>query len=425
MKYLILLLDGAADEPIKELGNQTVLEFAHLESINKLANLGEVGSICTVPVELEVASDVANLNILGYDPRIYLTGRAPFEALSMGIEMGEADIAYRASTVTLQDPKTQKVADENTVTPYEDLIIQDYSASLITTEETGALIGEICKEIGTETGVEFYPGVSYRQCMILRSQEAQNRRDVGMGELTEKLNTPQDNIGGKVGDLLPKEPQLAALQKKSYEIMRRSKINADRIKRGLNPANSIWLWGEGRKPDLPDFQEKYGISAAVVSAVDLIKGIACAAGMRICNVSGATGTLDTNYEAKKAAAIEQFESGTDLVYIHMEGPDECGHQGDLKGKIQSLERIDSLILKPILEYFRNSGTDFRILVLPDHKTPVKFRVHMRGEVPFLIYDSTNKKKYDPNRKFTEKFAVNGKKIKNGYEIMDYILKNNF
>lgn len=426
MKYLILLLDGGADEPISSLGNKTAFEFANLTNINRLASLGEVGSIFTVAPNIVPSSDAANLAIMGYDPQIYLTGRAPLEAISLGIEMGDTDMAYRASTITLLDPHTGKPADEFTSTKYEDLIIADYSASLITTEEAKELIDELREKIKCSKNIEFYAGVSYRHLMILRCGEEFFSENGETGSnLSCRLKTPQDNIGKRVGDCLPEISTLTDIQKKSYEILKGSKINKERVKRGLNPANAVWLWGEGIKPNLPKFKDKYGISAAVISAVDLIKGIAIGLGMRVCKVEGATGTLDTNYDGKCAAAIEEYRQGTQLVYMHMEGPDECGHQGDIMGKVESLERIDRKILCPILEYFKTDNIDYKVLVLPDHKTPVELRVHTKGEVPFLIYDSTREKPCDENRKFTEEIAKRGKTFKNGYEIMDYFVRNNF
>lgn len=414
MKYFILLLDGAADEQVAELDGQTVLEYANIENINKLANLGEVGSIFTVRPDIIPGSDAANLAIMGYDPQVYLTGRAPLEAISMGIEMAEFDVAFRASTITLIDPKTGKPAYGGTNTPYEDLIIADYSASLITTKEAAILIHELGEKLEDENDIEFYAGVSYRHCMIWRDAASENY----------KLETPQDNIGKRVSDCLPKSKTLARIQKKSYEIMRGNEVNAERMKNGLNPANSVWLWGAGKKPDLPNFKEKHGISASVISAVDLIKGIGASAGMKVCHVEGATGTVNTNYEGKLRAAIEDYKQGVDLVYMHMEGPDECGHQGDVRGKVLSLERIDKQILKPMIQYFRKENLDFKVLILPDHKTPVKLKIHTKGAVPFLIYDSTREQAYDADRKFTESTAKNGRTFKNGYEIMDYFLGNN-
>lgn len=420
MKYLILLLDGAADEPIEELGGKTALEFANIKNINKLASIGEIGKVFTVEPDILPSSDAANLAIMGYDPLVYMTGRAPLEAVSMGIIMSEYDMAFRAGMVTLLDPNTGKNADEKTATAYEDLIIADYSASLITDKEASILINELSENLVEGEGIEFYPGVSYRNCMIFRGLTQMDSMASNC-----KLNTPQDNIGEKVKKCLPKSERLVNIQKYSYEIMRKNEVNKNRIAKGLNPANSIWLWGRGKKTVLPNFEKKYGISASVISAVDLIKGIGISAGMKIHEVSGADGTLNTNYEGKCRAAIDEYKNGTDLVYLHLEGPDECGHQGDVRGKVLCLERIDEKILKPLLEYFETENSDFKILILPDHKTPVKKRVHTKGAVPFLIYESTNEKPCDLNRKFNEKISESGKIIKNGYEIMDYFLGNNF
>lgn len=420
MKYFILLVDGAADDKISELGGKTILQAAKMDTANHLANLGEVGSVLTVRKGVTPASDSANLAILGYDPIKYLTGRAAFEAIGMGIKMEKGDVAFRASSITLIDSKTERPADENSKTAYEDLLIGDYSASQISTAETRKLVEKISEKLGNGD-IAFYPGVSYRHCSIIKSTNRYN------------LIPPHDVAGKRVGDVVPKKfsgdrnceetaYELLNLQKASYELMRGHIVNKERLEKGLNPANTLWFWGAGSKPELESFEEKYGLSACIISAVDLIKGIGISAGMEVVNVEGATGDINTNYEGKRFAAISAFERGKDLVYLHLEAPDECGHQGDVEGKIRSLEIIDEKILKPVFEYLEDEEKEFKIMVLPDHKTPVKLKVHTEGAVPFVIYDSRMERAVDKSRCFDEISAENGTVIENGFEIMDYFLK---
>ncbi|WP_305766780.1 cofactor-independent phosphoglycerate mutase [Candidatus Epulonipiscium viviparus] len=395
MKYLILVVDGAADYKIESLGNKTPLEVANLTNINSIAAVGEVGLVQTIPEGIAPGSDAANLAIMGFDPRVYLTGRAPLEAASMGIEMSDSDVAFRCNVVTLAGAGA-----------YEELEMVDHSAGDISTEEARELIRAIDAHFDK---AKFYPGVSYRHCMI-----------VDKGDDKTVLTPPHDILTKVIGEYLPANKEIREMMKESYELLSAHSVNIARVEKGLNPANSIWIWGQGKKPQLASFYEKYGVKGVTISAVDLIKGIGVCAGLEAIDVVGATGTLHTNYVGKALAAIRAFEDGNDFVYLHVEGPDECSHQGDLDGKIKSLEEIDAKILKPILDYFLASGEDYRVLVLPDHETPVSMRTHASGAVPYVLYDSTAKKETDNAKVFTEAEATkSGRFFENGYQLADY------
>ncbi|NLY70193.1 MAG: cofactor-independent phosphoglycerate mutase [Clostridiales bacterium] len=399
MKYLILVTDGAADEEIEELGGKTPLESANLENINKLASKGVVGMVKTIPDGMAPGSDAANLSVMGYDPKIYHTGRSPLEAVSMGIEMSDTDVAFRCNLVTLKGEGD-----------YDDKVIIDHSSGDITTEEARELIEAVNKEFGTEK-VQFYPGVSYRHAMIVRD-----------GSTDYDLTPPHDILDKRIGEYLPKgegSDFIEKMMRDSYELLSEHPINLNRIKMGKNPGNSIWIWGQGRKPKLTSLYDKYNVRGAAISAVDLIKGIGICAGLDAIDVPGATGTIHTNFEGKASAAIEQFKNGKDFIYLHLEAPDECSHQGDIDGKIKSLELIDEKIVKPIIEYFNSSGEDFRFLVLPDHQTPISIRTHAGKPVPFVFYDSTDEKQVDESKYYGERSAANGIYFDNGYELTDY------
>lgn len=418
-RYFVVVPDGAGDEPIDELGGKTPLEVANMPCINGMAQRGEVGMVKTVPDGIAPGSDAANLSVMGYDPCVYLTGRSPLEAASIGIEMAATDVAFRTNIITLVDPATGKPADETTVTPYDELVIADHSSGDITTEEADQLIKAIAAELGTDE-IAFYTGVSYRHCMIVKD-----------GKTDYTLTPPHDVLGKGVSDNLPKygetlagseEPVfLTELMKKSYEILRKHPVNKARIEKGLNPANTAWIWGQGKKPALSKFVDKYGIDGSAVSAVDLIKGIAICAGLSSVDVEGATGTIHTNFKGKADAAIAEFERGKQFVYMHLEGPDECAHQGDRDGKIKCMEMIDELVVKPVVEYLSAQG-DYRVLVVPDHRTPLCIRTHSSTPVPFVIYDSTDEKDVDEGRAFFEKSGSKGRSFGNGYELADYFFE---
>ena len=365
MKYLVLLCDGAADYPIQSLNGKTPFTVANKPVMNMLAKKSIAGTVSNVPNGMVPESDTANLAVMSYDPKLYSKGRSPLEAMSLGLEMSPTETAYRCNVVTLGDPGDTEV-------PYEDKIMIDHGADEITTPESDILIKAIQAEMGDEMK-HFYTGVSYRHCLIWNN--APEFKD---------FMRPHDILGQGIKDYLPGEPFLT-LQKKSYAILKNHPVNLARIEKGLRPANSAWFWSPGKKPALPSFKEKWGLNASVISAVDLIKGIAICAGMRSVDVEGATGNISTNFVGKGEAAIQEFKNGADYVYIHVEAPDECGHRGELDNKILSIEKIDELILKPVYEYLAQSGEDFKILVLPDHPTPICKRTHTMDAVPFILY----------------------------------------
>ena len=372
MKYLIILGDGMADYPVEALGGKTPLAVANKPMMDYLASKGEVGLVKTVPDGFTPGSDVANLGVLGYDVKECYTGRSPLEALSMGITLSDDDIALRTNLVTLSNE-----AD------FDHKKMVDYSAGEISTEDGTILLEAVGEKLGDEQ-VQFYPGVSYRHLLVLRG--------MGKNAITDLILTPPHNITDKeVGDHLPKGAlgdKLTTLIKASNEVLKNHNINQNRTLSGKNEANNIWFWGQGTKPRLESFEKKYGVKGAIISAVDLLKGIAKGAEMYAPIVEGATGLLNTNYSGKAQKALELLEE-YDFVFVHLEAPDECGHQGDLEGKIKAIELIDERILTPIFNGL-NGKTDFKIMVLPDHRTPVAVRTHTGEPVPYFIYDSTKK-----------------------------------
>lgn len=399
MKYLIMVPDGAGDEEIAMLGNKTPLQTAKINHMNQLAQKGMVGLVRTIPPGIAPGSDAANLSVMGYDPAIYHTGRSPLEAASMGIKMSDTDVAFRTNLVTLKGEGD-----------YEDLIIADHSSGDITSEEARVLIEYIDEKLGTEE-IRFYPGVSYRHAMIVKN-----------GSTAYDLTPPHDVLTQRAGDHLPKgegSEFITEMMKKSYELLSSHPVNIERVKKGLNPGNSVWIWGQGKKPSLSPFYDKYGIKGTAISAVDLIKGIALCAGLDSVDVEGATGTIHTNFKGKAQAAVEEYKKGRDFVYLHLEAPDECSHQGDLEGKIRSLEMIDELVLKPILDYLYDSGEDFKVLIVPDHRTPMAIRTHSATPVPYVIYDSAHESVPDPKRAFNEEEGKKGRFFENGFELADY------
>ncbi len=383
MKELILVYDGMADTAVPALGNRTPMEVANKPTMDALAKHALVGTTLNVPVGMVPESDTANLAILSYDPREYSKGRSPLEAMSIGLDMQPDETAYRFNLVALSD------GDED----YDDKIIYDHSSDEIPTEEADILVKAIQEAFGNEER-HFYTGVSYRHCLLWK-----NSSD------TFPFSRPHDILGRRIGEYLPQGEEgrrFYDLMRASYDVLNHHPVNENRRARGLKPANSIWLWSPGKKPSLPSFRDKWGIDAAAISAVDLIKGIAICAGMESVDVEGATGNLHTNYRGKADAAIDAFRRGKELVFIHVEAPDECGHQGDAEGKVKSIEKIDSDILTPLYEYLVSTGDTFRILALPDHPTPIKIRTHSSDPVPFMLYDSA--KTYAGVEVLTEKTA---------------------
>lgn len=401
MKYLVMLCDGMADEPNEALGNSTPMEKANKPCMDSLAAKAEVGIVKTVAEGLKPGSDVANLSVLGYEPAVYYSGRSPLEAASIGIDLKDTDVTLRCNLVTLSDEED-----------YEKKTILDYCADDISSEEAKILIEYIQEKLGNDV-FRFYPGVSYRHCLVWSN-----------GNPYPGVLTPPHDITGKViTDYIPKGEavdELYDLMKKSYDLLKDHPVNQARIARGKRPANSIWLWGEGTKPLLDNFSEKFGIKGSMISAVDLLKGIAICAGMNSVDVDGATGYLDTNFDGKCKAAIEEFKNGADLVYIHVEAPDECGHRGEIENKVKAIEMIDEHILGPVVEFLKGYD-DFAVLVCPDHPTPLSIRTHTSTPVPYLIYDSKNEINSGV-KVFCEKEArETGNYIEKGFTMMNYFL----
>lgn len=402
MKYLIVVPDGAGDDPVKELDGKTPLEVADIPCIDALAARGEVGTCRTVPEGISPGSDSANLSVMGYDPRVYLTGRSSLEAASIGIDMKDTDVSFRVNLITLEPSASGE---------YDDFIIKDHSAGDITTEEADQLV-ECIREAFSKENISFYTGTQYRHCMI-----------IGEGDIECSFTPPHDVLERRAGDYLPKgrdEKFFTDMMRKSYEILKDHPVNKSRRERGLNPANSIWIWGQGTRPALPNFNKKYGVEGSVISAVDLIKGIGIFAGLEVIEVQGATGNIDTNFEGKAEAAIDAYKRGKNFVYIHMEGTDECSHQGDLQGKIRCAEYIDSRAVRPIVDYLRGTGERFKVLVVPDHRTPLSIRTHSSDPVSYVIYDSGDEKPLDESRQFNERSAyAAGNHFEDGYKMTDY------
>lgn len=366
MKYLVLLCDGMADYPVEELGNKTPMECAEKPVMDKLAKKSRVGLVKTVADGLKPGSDVANLSVLGYDPMVCYTGRSPLEAGSIGIDMKDTDISFRCNLVTVSDEEK-----------YEDKTLVDYCADDISTAEAKELIEFLAKEFDNDE-FRLYSGVSYRHCLIW------NNGTLDLGNLTP----PHDITGRKVTEYVPNHEnaqKLYDMMKKSYNLLKDHPVNKAREERGLRPANSMWFWGEGKRAALEPFKEKFGVKGSMISAVDLLKGIGKFSEMNVVSVEGATGYIDTNFEGKANAAIEEFKNGSELVYVHVEAPDECGHRNEVQNKVKSIGLIDKLILTPVLSYLENSGEDFKILICPDHPTPLCLKTHTNDAVPFMIY----------------------------------------
>ena len=399
MKYIVVLGDGMADQPLEELGGKTPLEYADTPGMDNLARWGEMGMVKNVPRGMAPGSDTANLSVLGYDPKIYYSGRSPLEALNIGVDMQEGDVAIRANLVTL----TQ---EEN----YEDKRILDHSADEITTEEAKILLEAVKKELENEI-FQFYTGTSYRHCLIWKE---------GM---TVPLTPPHDIRGKEIGEYLPDEPALLEMQKKSYEILKDHPVNRARMEKGLNPGNSLWFWGAGTKPSLDPFEEKFHKKGAMISAVDLLKGIAVGTSMKNIYVEGANGGLDTNYEGKADAALKALlEDGCDFVYVHVEAPDEMGHQGSIEKKIKAIEYLDQRVVARIKEGMDASGEDYRMLVLPDHPTPICVKTHTSDPVPYVLYDSRNREEKEGVCYSEAEAKKTGKLLEKGHELIRYLLE---
>lgn len=403
MKYAVVLCDGMADTPVAQLNNQTPMTVADKPCMNELAKYSEIGLLKTVAEGLKPGSDVANLSVMGYEPAKYYSGRSPLEAASIGIDLKDTDVTLRCNLVTLTDEAE-----------YSDKTILDYCADDISTAEAKILVEYVQEKLGNDI-FKFYPGVSYRHCLVWSNGNPQP------GVLTP----PHDITGNPIKEYIPKGDfvdGLYELMVKSYELLKDHPVNKERISRGKKPANSIWLWGEGTKPLLDSFANKYNVKGSVISAVDLLKGIGICAEMATPEVEGATGYIDTNFEGKLKAAINEFERGQDFVYIHVEAPDECGHRGEVENKVKAIELIDSKILAPLVEYFNNCGDDYKILICPDHPTPLAIKTHTNKPVPYLVYTS-NKKIDSGISVFDENTAEStGIYNENGFTLMGEFVK---
>lgn len=402
MKYLVILGDGMADYKVDELGGKTPLECAHKPCIDYMAKHGETGHVKNVPPTLSPGSDVANLAAMGYDPVKYYSGRSPLEAVSVGVDMKDTDIIFRCNLVTVSDEED-----------YAEKTVVDHSSDEITTEEARELIAAV-NEAFADDKFSFYPGVSYRHIMVW---------DNGPYDFT--LTPPHDILEQKVKDYIPKgegSELIYDMMVKSYDILNNHPVNIARVERGLRKANSIWIWGEGKKPLLSDFKEQYGLKGTVISAVDLIKGIGMCAAMDVVEVEGATGNVHTNFKGKADAALKAIADGSDYVYIHMEAPDECGHRHEIENKVKSIELIDEKVVAYIKEALDRDGVDYRMLILPDHPTPLKLRTHTRDSVPYIIYDSTDEKTNDVTMYSEDEAKKSGILIEEGHKLMERFIK---
>lgn len=400
MKYIVILGDGMADYPVPHFDGKTILEVANKPTIDYMSRHGELGMCKTVQDGMKPGSDVANLSVMGYDTSKCYTGRSPLEAASIGVKMLDDDVTFRTNLVTLSDEED-----------YAKKTMLDYSAGEITTEEAEELIKAVAKELDTDK-IKFYPGISYRHLCVWNG-----------GSINVELTPPHDISDKCVGEYLPKgdgAEKLYEMMRASEKILKDHPINKKRIENGENPATSIWVWGEGTKPSVDNFYEKYGLKGTVISAVDLIKGIAKCAGMESVDVPGATGNCETNWTGKAQAALDAITGDSDFVYLHMEAPDEMGHQGKPDKKKEAVETIDKVVVKFLKDELEKRGIDYKMLIMPDHPTPITLKTHVSDPVPYIIYDSTN-----PNGSgldYTEKNGEStGVYIEKGYTLMDKFL----
>ena len=402
MKYLVVLYDGMADYPVPALDGKTPMELANKPLLDKLARFGKVGTVKTVADGLKPGSDIANMSVLGYNPKECYTGRSPLEAVSIGVDMKDTDIIFRTNLVTLSD-------EEN----YEDKTMVDYSAGDISTAEATEIIKSVQEHFGNEK-FAFYSGVAYRHCLVW------NNGTLDLGKMT-----PPHDISGKViGEHLSDSEnakELIQMMKESYDFLMEHPVNKERMAKGERPANSIWLWGEGTKPALSNFKEKYGVDGSIISAVDLLKGIAKCAGLSSPDVPGATGYIDTNFEGKADCAIEELKT-KDFVYIHIEAPDECGHRNEPENKVKAIEMIDEKVLARVLPEL-DKYEDYKVMVLPDHPTPIVTMTHAGDAVPYLIYQKS-KAADNGIESFTENTAKEaGNYVEVGYTLMDSFIND--
>ena len=403
MKYVVVLYDGMADYPVEALGGKTPMQKANKPIFDSLAKRGEVGLVRTIGEGLKPGSEIGNLTVMGYDPRKYFTGRSPLEAISIGVKMADDDISLRCNLVTLSD-------EEN----YDDKTMVDYSAGDISSEEAAKIIKTVQQNFGGGE-FDFYSGVSYRHCLIF------HKGTTDLGTMTP----PHDISGRVVGPYISTSPnaqKLTSLMRKSYDLLKDHPVNIERIKQGKRPANSIWLWGEGTKPTLPPFSELYGVKGTVISAVDLLKGIGIAAGMQTPEVEGATGYIDTNFEGKANAAVDALKKDCDFAYIHIEAPDECGHRYEPENKVKAIEYIDSRVLPIVIKGLEEIGEDYKIMILPDHPTPLSTRTHASDPVPYMMYQKSKEKDSGVESINEESAKKTGNFIDAGYELMNKFIK---
>ncbi len=404
MKYAIVLYDGMADYPVDALGGKTPMELAKKPNLDRLAKFGEVGLVKTVQDGLKPGSDIANLSVLGYDPKKYYTGRSPLEAVSIGVKMADDDIALRCNIVTVSD-------EEN----YDEKTMVDYSAGDISSAEAAKIIETVQEHFGGGE-FDFYAGVSYRHCLIFHN----GTTDLG------KMTPPHDISGRVVGEYISTSEnakKLTAMMRESYSFLKDHPVNLERVRNGKAPANSIWLWGEGSRPSLPSFESMFGKKGSIISAVDLLKGIGICAGMNTPEVEGATGYIDTNFVGKASAAVSEWKSGQDLVYLHFEAPDECGHRNEPENKVRSIELIDEQVLPVLFDYLDGCGEDYKIMVLPDHPTPIKTLTHASDPVPYVIYHKGGEKESGVENVNEKTAAATGNYTDVGYTLIKRFLED--
>ncbi len=401
MKYMVIVGDGMADYPMEQFNNKTALQHARTPNFDRLVEEGILGLVQTIPEKLPPGSDTANLSVMGYDPLKNYTGRSPFEAISLGVNLNPEDVSFRCNLVTLSDDQ-----------PYAEKIMSDYCAGEISSEEAAELINAVGSALGSKE-IDFHTGFRYRHLMVWHGAADQ-----------WQLTPPHDLSGQKIGEYLPAGKEgnrVRMMMEKSWDILAEHPVNRKRVNKGLNPANSIWIWGAGRKPLIPSYAEKYGLKGTVISAVDLVKGIGLFAGLSTVDVEGATGDIDTNYSGKVRASLDALKQGSDFVYLHIEAPDECSHRFEADNKIKAIELIDSEVVKVVREELDKSDFDYSILLVTDHATPLSLGTHTREPVPFAIFRS-NALKNNRDRTFDESSAADtGLFFREGFELMDSFL----
>ena len=397
MKYVVILGDGMGGRPMEALEGKTTLVTARTPVMDELAGKGEMGLVCNVPAGMSPGSDVANLSVMGYDPAEFYTGRSPLEALSLRIDMEPTDIVFRCNIVNVTEEES-----------YPEKINTDHSSGEITTAEADQLMDAIREAFNSET-VQFYTGTSYRQIMVWK------------GGSLQELVPAHDHLGEVIGQYLPQNEMLRSMMERSFDILNNHPVNLARAAKGLKKANSLWFWGAGTRPALTSFTEKTGLTGTMISAVDLLKGIAVGAGLDAPEIPGATGSLHTNYEGKAQAAIDALlNKGQDFAYIHLEAPDEMGHQGLMAEKVQAIENLDSRIVAPVKAALEAAGEDFRMYIVPDHATPLAIRTHNCDPVPYILYDSRRQAKRIT--RYNEKeAAATGIYEPNGHRMIEKLL----